>query len=312
LSSTHLINKFRVRLQSNQDFTMAFFAEEQVVKVSPGSNILNTAESPLISNEKLRNLYLAMLRLRRYATEMRLGRFQRRLPTFAEAACVGCAMDLSPEDTLTALTDLRLSPTIEMAVQSPVLQSNPMSQNDLRSEKTSARIPSQPPDKHSHFQTEIQLPHSSAGIAFATGMASLHAMQGKGRLVLAFVNARQMAQSRETLKFCYQNRLPIIFVQIERSSHIGSRARRSRASGTVPSIPVDRADVVAVYRVASEAIDKARRGAGPTTIECLDYRVAGAKKARTQSRDPLIYMEEFLRKRNLWTDDLERTARRPS
>ncbi len=41
----------------------------------------------------------------------------------------------------------------------------------------------------------------------------------------------------------------------------------------IPSIPVDGLDLAAVYRVAHESVLRARRGGGPTLIECKPYRI---------------------------------------
>ncbi len=49
-------------------------------------------------------------------------------------------------------------------------------------------------------------------------------------------------------------------------------ANRGAAYG-LPSIEVDGNDVLAVYRAAQEAIERARRGGGATLLECLTYRV---------------------------------------
>lgn len=60
----------------------------------------------------------------------------------------------------------------------------------------------------------------------------------------------------------------------------------------VPGITVDGNDVVAVYRVAEESVRRAREGHGPTLIDCkID-----------PSRDPLTFMEGYLKKRDLWSD----------
>jgi TPP-dependent pyruvate/acetoin dehydrogenase alpha subunit len=61
-----------------------------------------------------------------------------------------------------------------------------------------------------------------------------------------------------------------------------------------PSIPVDGSDAVAVYRVAFEALYKARIGAGPTLITC---------KYDRQSQDPLVHAENYLKKKGLWSDE---------
>lgn len=61
-----------------------------------------------------------------------------------------------------------------------------------------------------------------------------------------------------------------------------------RASGyNMPGVVVDGKDVLAVYRAAGEAIARARRGEGPTLIECITYRNYGhfegdAQKYKTE------------------------------
>jgi TPP-dependent pyruvate/acetoin dehydrogenase alpha subunit len=60
----------------------------------------------------------------------------------------------------------------------------------------------------------------------------------------------------------------------------------------IPGIVVDGNDVVAVYRVAEESVRRAREGHGPTLIDCkID-----------PSRDPLSFMEDYLKKRDMWSD----------
>jgi pyruvate dehydrogenase E1 component alpha subunit len=43
----------------------------------------------------------------------------------------------------------------------------------------------------------------------------------------------------------------------------------------IPGVKVDGKDVLAVYQAAQEAIERARRGEGPTLIECVTYRNYG-------------------------------------
>jgi pyruvate dehydrogenase E1 component alpha subunit len=76
-----------------------------------------------------------------------------------------------------------------------------------------------------------------------------------------------------------------------------------------PNIPVDGSDVVAVFRVTQEAIRRAREGHGPAVIECITARASTARQhtgretARNIAQDPLIFMEQYLRRKNLWTDE---------
>jgi pyruvate dehydrogenase E1 component subunit alpha len=76
-----------------------------------------------------------------------------------------------------------------------------------------------------------------------------------------------------------------------------------------PNIPVDGSDVVAVFRVTQEAVRRAREGHGPAVIECITARTntakqyAGNETARHIAQDPLIFMEQYLRRKKLWTDE---------
>ena len=79
------------------------------------------------------------------------------------------------------------------------------------------------------------------------------------------------------------------------------------ASYGLPGVEVDGNDVLAVWRVAGEAVQRARSGGGPTLIECKTYRTRahseGMRDAgyRTQeeiaawkARDPLVLLERTL------------------
>ena len=67
-----------------------------------------------------------------------------------------------------------------------------------------------------------------------------------------------------------------------------------------PGIVVDGQDVVAVWRVAHEAIRHARDGSGPTLIDCRTDPV----------RDPLTHMQRYLEKRNEWDEGWKRQLQR--
>jgi pyruvate dehydrogenase E1 component alpha subunit len=74
-----------------------------------------------------------------------------------------------------------------------------------------------------------------------------------------------------------------------------------------PRIPVDGADAVAVFRVTQEAIRRAREGHGPAVIECLTSRsigqaTEGNSPAHCTAQDPLTFMEQYLRRRDFWSD----------
>jgi pyruvate dehydrogenase E1 component alpha subunit len=70
-----------------------------------------------------------------------------------------------------------------------------------------------------------------------------------------------------------------------------------RASGYgMPGVTIDGNDVLAVYEAACSAVERARKGEGPTLIECKTYRHKGHSRV-----DPAKYrakeeVEEWLNK----------------
>lgn len=63
-----------------------------------------------------------------------------------------------------------------------------------------------------------------------------------------------------------------MFVHVEDTFPVKDIADLAGGYG-IPGIVVDGQDVVAVYEVVNEAVERARRGEGPTMIECKTYRV---------------------------------------
>lgn len=87
--------------------------------------------------------------------------------------------------------------------------------------------------------------------------------------------------------------LPVIFVcennlyaastPFKQAYKVENIARRADAYG-MPGVVVDGNDVLAVYTVAHEAVQRARQGGGPTLMECLTYRLCGHSRS-----DPRTY-----------------------
>ncbi len=73
----------------------------------------------------------------------------------------------------------------------------------------------------------------------------------------------------------------------------------------VAGAQVDGNDLFACYRVAKEALARARRGEGPTLIEALTYRMGG----HSTSDDPKVYRPEALLEPWKGKDPLERVRR---
>ena len=134
-----------------------------------------------------------------------------------------------------------------------------------------------------------------ANIPIAAGVALAFKRLGTDRVAVSFFGdgAANEGAFHEGLNMAAIWKLPIVYVcennlyaastpfswtfNIE---HVSDRA----ASYGMPGVVVDGMDVQAVYEVAGEAIARARRGEGPTLIECLTYRFCGHSRS-----DPRTY-----------------------
>lgn len=92
-------------------------------------------------------------------------------------------------------------------------------------------------------------------------------------------------------------------------------AERAHGYG-IPSLRVDGNDYLAVYAVSRWAIERARRGHGPTLIEWVTYRVAPHSTSDDPSKyrpkeestawplgDPILRLKNYMIKRGLWSEE---------
>ena len=83
----------------------------------------------------------------------------------------------------------------------------------------------------------------------------------------------------------------------------------------MPGVIVDGMDVIAVFEAAGEALDRARRGEGPTLLECKTYRLRGHyvgdpesyrqadEVAEWRDKDPIRRFGEDLKKQQMISQD---------
>lgn len=158
--------------------------------------------------------------------------------------------------------------------------------------------------------------HSGTG-SFAEGtmergLALATEIRGKGNVVVVFpgdVPAGPVTH-RERLGLAASNKLPLIWmVEATQSTLEQSSIPDSPATGgNFPRITVDGNDVVAVFRVAQEAVRRARAGHGPSLIECVvpESDPVPARKQTAAACDPLAFMQRYLQRRNLWADEWQK------
>jgi TPP-dependent pyruvate/acetoin dehydrogenase alpha subunit len=137
-----------------------------------------------------------------------------------------------------------------------------------------------------------------AGIPIAAGAALSAVVRGTKQVAVSFFGdgATNEGVFHETLNMASLWNLPALFViennqyalsmRVEESSALPNLAARASAYA-IPGEQVDGNNVVAVYRAAKAAADRARRGEGPTLLECITYRIRGhARFEASGYRDP--------------------------
>lgn len=124
------------------------------------------------------------------------------------------------------------------------------------------------------------------GIPIAAGAALSAKLRKSGQVAVCFFGdgAVNNGSFHEGLNMAAAWDLPVIYVcennlyatemPFEKATKNTSVASRA-AAYNMPGVQVDGNDVLAIHARAGEALDRARRGEGPTLVECLTYRWFG-------------------------------------
>jgi pyruvate dehydrogenase E1 component alpha subunit len=159
-----------------------------------------------------------------------------------------------------------------------------------------------------------------SAIPVATGAALSEQVRGTDAVCLCFFGdgAANEGVLHESMSMAGVWKLPVIYfcenngyavsVKQEDSTAVADIATRA-AGYSMPGVVVDGQDVVASYRATKEAVERARRGEGPSLIEAKTYRfhehAYGLKlsapylEAETvqtwrDTRDPIVHFEQRL------------------
>lgn len=146
-----------------------------------------------------------------------------------------------------------------------------------------------------------------AGIPIAVGAALSIRLRRTDQVAACFFGdgASNQGTFHEAINLAALWRLPVLFVcennlyamstHQSRSMLIKDIADRAVGYG-IPGVVVDGNDVVAVYDAAAEAVRRARRGGGPTLIECKTYRHRGHSRFDQAPYRPKEEVEEWMRR----------------
>ena len=238
----------------------------------PSAAIAATPQ-PLISDERIQHLYVTLLRTRLLRRRNRLR--ETAVPLVArEAIVTGTVTHLEDGDAVMPVAGDRLAALARG--------------HALRRVLAGTALPS----------VLASATTAEARFAIATGYAL--AQPRAKHVVLAFSGPgiASLSALGPALAYAAAHKLGIVFV-IESAADADLSSARNTEPLSLYGIPVDGNDVVAIYRVAQEAIQRARRGVGPTLIDCKPWPLNGPT-------DPVRHLEQALERRGLPADKLKR------
>lgn len=146
-----------------------------------------------------------------------------------------------------------------------------------------------------------------AGIPIATGAGLSIKLRGTDQVAVCFFGdgASNQGTFHEGINLAAIWKLPVIFVCENNLYAMGTRqtqvmltknvAERACAYG-IPGVTIDGNDVLAVFQATKEAVLRARRGEGPTLVECKTYRHKGHSRFDPATYRPKEEVEEWLSK----------------
>ena len=270
---------------------------------------------PKLSDDELVKLYRLMVLTRRYDEKALKLQRQGRMGVFAscqgqEAAQVGSAYALRQEDWLVP------SYREHGAWITRGLPIEKLYQAWTGDERCEA-----PPQGINVFTPSIPIGSQNlhaVGIAYA-----MKVRKEKAAVMVYFGDgATSEGETLEAMNFAGAWNCPVVFLcqnnqyaistRNDKETRAESFAQKAIAFG-FEGIQVDGNDILAVYKAASEAMEKARQGKGPTLIECMTYRMSDhttsddAKKYRPpeeleawKKRDPIDRLKKYMESVKVW------------
>ena len=142
------------------------------------------------------------------------------------------------------------------------------------------------------------------GLPIATGAGLAAKRKGNGQIAACFFGdaASNTGSFHESINLASVHKLPVIYVcenngfgiSVSQKQHQNIKDVSTRAAAYgIAGVTVDGNDVSAVFEAANKAAERARRGEGPTLLECKTYRWRGHHEGdpnqgeRYRSRDEI-------------------------
>lgn len=163
----------------------------------------------------------------------------------------------------------------------------------------------------------------------AVGIAYAMKLRGEDAAVVTFMGdgATSEGDFHEAMNFASVWKVPVVFISQNNQWAISVPREKQMNSKTIaqkgiaydmPSLQVDGNDVLAVHVAMAEALDRARKGEGPSFIEAVTYRLMmhttadDPRKYRSEDeekewweKEPLKRFRVYLEKKGYWDEDKE-------
>jgi pyruvate dehydrogenase E1 component alpha subunit len=160
----------------------------------------------------------------------------------------------------------------------------------------------------------------------AVGLAWAAKIKGEDSVVLCFFGdgATSEGDFHEAANFASVYDLPVVFschnnqyaLSVPLSSQTKSKTIAQKAIAyEMACAQVDGNDLLATYAVTKEAVERARRGGGPTLIEAITYRLTyhttaddptryrtKEEEAQWEKKDPIVRLHKYLESKGLIDD----------
>ena len=279
------------------------------------------ALEPRLSNEDLDRMYRLMVTTRVFDRTVLSLQRQGRAFTYApvegqEASQIGTAYALQKHD--------RVFPSYR---EHGVYMTRGLSLKQMftmwMGTEEGGRIPDASEDFPFAIPIASQIPHA-VGAAWASKILK----QGKVCAVYFGDGATSEGDFHEGMNFAGVNKAPVVFVCQNNEYAISVPRKIQTASETIAQkalaygfggIQVDGNDMLAVYGAMKEAVEKARKGDGPTLIECLTYRFgphttsddptkyrSKEEEDEWKKRDPMTRFQIYLKGKGIWNEEYEK------
>jgi pyruvate dehydrogenase E1 component alpha subunit len=279
--------------------------------LDPDGNLVGAM--PNLSAERLLSLYRYMQLGRAFSNKIIALQRQGRATTFGslmgqEATAVGLAAPLQPQDWLTTSYRELASLMVKGLPLSTLIYS------------FRGFIPEHYPSEIHCLPIQIVI---GTQMLHAVGLAMAAKISGDKAVAVGVCGdgATSEGDFNEALNFAGVFQAPVVLVvqnngwaiSVPRHKQSAAPTLAARGAGFgIPSVLVDGNDILAVYDVMQQAVERARSGQGPTLVEALTYRIGAHTTADDPTRyrspeeveswrikDPLVRFKRFLMSRDM-------------